>query len=78
MSRASGFSLIEVLDSTLRQLEQSSDCCHDTPAVLQLKKEIELTIAELKIRNALLQLEEMADFCQRQREGRGMDEVRAA
>jgi hypothetical protein len=77
MDHAMG-NIIDILQSTLHQLEETSDLCHDHPAVLELRRDVLGTIAELKITKALLQLEKMADISQRQSEIRSDDEARAA
>jgi hypothetical protein len=74
MDRATSGNIIDILYSTLRQLED----IHDVPAVLELKRNVLLTIAELEITEALLELEEMADVSQRHHETCDDDEARAA
>ncbi len=78
MNRATSGNIIDILNSTLRQLEETSDLCHDHPAVLELKRDVVLTITELKISKALRQLEKMANVCQRHPEIRNDNEALAA
>jgi hypothetical protein len=78
MNHAASGNIIDILNSTLRQLEETSDLCHDHPAVLELKREVLLTITELEITKALRQLEKMANVCQRHREIGNDEEAWAA
>lgn len=50
-------SLTEILRSTLQKLEESPDFRQDDPAVIELKKHIVRTIAELEIAKAAHSLE---------------------
>ena len=74
MDRATSVKIIEILRSTLLQLEN----VHEDPAVLELKRSIRLTIAELDIITALLRLEEMAAASQQPLEFRNENEAWAA
>lgn len=78
MDHAPSGNIIDILHSTLRQLEEMSDFCRDHPAVLELRRDVLGTIAELEITRALLQLEKMADISQRQSEIGNDNEARAA
>jgi hypothetical protein len=45
-------SLVEILSSTLQRLEESADLRQDDPAVIELKRHILRTIAELEVAKA--------------------------
>jgi hypothetical protein len=67
MDCASSGNIIDILHSTLNQLEDTPDLRNNDPAVVALKRDVVLTIAELEITKALRQLQEM-DSHQRQSE----------
>ena len=74
MDRATSVKIIEILRPTLLQLEN----VQEDPAVLDLKRSVRLTIAELEIITALLRLEEMAAASQQPLEFRNENEAWAA
>ena len=74
MDRATSGEIIDILRSTLLQLQE----IHDNPVVLGLKKNILLIIAQLEITKALMQLEEMAADAERHLEIHNESERRAA